>query len=353
MPERRLCAHFGVCGGCVSQNVPDTDYRAAKRALVAEALAAAGLDGAVVDEVASVAQVTRRRAVFKLAKQDGVTCIGFHAARSHSIVDMRECLVLRPSIFKLAQELRVLLGAILAEQESAELHVTEADNGLDLAIAWKRRVSPALTALFARAAPGLIRVTAKDETILEREAPFVRLGKAQVKIPPRAFLQASRDGEAALQARAVAALAGAKSIADLFAGLGTFSFALAEKARVHAVEQEAPALAALAAAARATSGLKPVTSEKRDLFKRPLTATELNRHDAVLLDPPRAGAQAQIREIAASKLRRVVYVSCDARSFARDARTLADAGFRPGPVTPIDQFLWSSHIELVGLFSRG
>lgn len=348
-----LCAHFGVCGGCISQDVPDTDYRAAKRGLVAEALAGARLDGSLVEEVVSVAPATRRRAVFKLAKHDGVARIGFHAARSHFIVDMRECFVLTPALFRLAQELRVLLGGILAEQESAELHVTEADNGLDIAIAWKRRVSPALTALFARAAPDLIRVTGNGETILERETPIVRLGKARVKIPPRAFLQASREGEAALQARTVAALAGAKSIVDLFAGLGTFTFPLAEKARVHAVEQEAPALAALAAAARATPGLKPVTSEKRDLFKRPLSATELSRHDAALLDPPRAGAAAQVKEIVASRLGRVVYVSCDARSFARDARTLADAGFRPGPVTPIDQFLWSSHIELVGTFSRG
>jgi 23S rRNA (uracil1939-C5)-methyltransferase len=348
-----LCAHFGVCGGCLSQDVPDTEYRAAKRRMVAQALAAAGLDGSGVEEVVTVAPATRRRAVFKLAKQEGVARIGFHAARSHSIVDMRECLVLTPALFKLAQEMRLLLGGVLAEQESAELHVTEADNGLDLAIAWKRRVNPALTALFARAAPDLIRVTGNGETILEREAPITRLGKAQVKIPPRAFLQASREGEAALQARAVAALAGAKNIVDLFAGLGTFTFVLAEKARVHAVEQEDSALAALAAAARATTGLKPVTSEKRDLFKRPLSAAELSRHDAVLLDPPRAGAAAQVREIAASRLARVVYVSCDARSFARDARTLADAGFRPGPVTPIDQFLWSSHIELVGTFSRG
>ena len=348
-----LCTHFGICGGCLSQDVPDTDYRAAKRVLVAEALAGAGLDGSLVEEVVSVAPATRRRAVFKLAKQDGVARIGFHAARSHFIVDMRECLVLTPALFRLAQELRVLLGGILAEQESAELHVTEADNGLDLDIAWKRRLSPALTALFARAAPGLVRVTSNGDTILEREAPFVHLGKARVKIPPRVFLQASREGEAALQARAVAALAGAKNIADLFSGLGTFTFPLAQKARVHAVEQDAPALAALAAAARGTPALKPVTREKRDLFKRPLSAAELNRHDAVLLDPPRAGAAAQMREIAASRLGRVVYVSCDARSFARDARTLADAGFVTGAVTPIDQFLWSSHIELVGTFSRG
>ena len=171
-------------------------------------------------------------------------------------------------------------------------------------------------------------------------------------MPPHAFLQASAAGEAALQARVLALTDGAKSVADLFAGLGTFTLPLARQAKVHAVEQNGTALQALAAAARATQGLKPVTTEKRDLFKRPLTPLELKAFDAVVLDPPRAGAEAQIRALAASGAGRIVYVSCDAASFARDARILADAGFVPGPVTPIDQFLFSAHIELVAGFSR-
>ncbi|HEY5347277.1 MAG TPA: hypothetical protein VIJ72_03720 [Rhizomicrobium sp.] len=345
------CRHFGSCGGCLSQDVPDTAYRAAKRDAVILALSRAGLANARVEETVSVPPATRRRAVFKTAKENGAVSLGFHAARSHAIVDMRECLVLTPALFDLTRGLRDLMGAILAEKEVAELQVTQAENGFDLALAWKRRATPTLSQQMARL--DLARVMAGDEMVLEREAPFVRFGKAKVKIPPRVFLQASREGEALLQNRVLGALKGAKNIADLFAGCGTFTFPLAESARVHAVDGNAPALAALAAAARATPGLKPVTAEKRDLFKRPLTATELNRYDAVLLDPPRAGAQAQIREIAASGVGRVAYVSCDAASFARDARLLTEAGFEMGSVTPIDQFLWSSHIELAALFTRG
>jgi 23S rRNA (uracil1939-C5)-methyltransferase len=192
-----------------------------------------------------------------------------------------------------------------------------------------------------------------DQIALEQQKPSIALGAALVALPPRAFLQATAQGEAALQARVLALTEGAKNIADLFAGLGTFTLKLAARARVHAVEQDGAALAALAAAARATQGLKPVTIEKRDLFKSPLTPLELNAFDAVVLDPPRAGAEAQIRALAASRLGRIVYVSCDAGSFARDARMLADAGFTPGPVTPIDQFLFSAHIELVAGMRRG
>jgi 23S rRNA (uracil1939-C5)-methyltransferase len=346
-----LCAHFGICGGCVSQDVPYRDYIAAKRALVADALFRQGLT-AQVEEPVAVVPGTRRRAVFEAAKEDGITRLGFHAARSHAIVDMRECRVLTPALFALAQGLRDLMADILTEKEKAALHVTEADNGFDLAIGWKRRMAPALVGQFAGAGLGLARVTAGSEILLERQAPFVRFGKAPVKIPPRVFLQATKEGESALQRRVQSALAGAKTIADLFAGCGTFTFVLAQKARIHALDANAPALAALAAAARATPGLKPITAEKRDLFKRPLTRAELNRYEAVLLDPPRAGAQAQIREIAASAVNRVAYVACDAQSFARDARLLADAGFEMSPVTPIDQFIWSAHVELAASFSR-
>jgi 23S rRNA (uracil1939-C5)-methyltransferase len=173
-----------------------------------------------------------------------------------------------------------------------------------------------------------------------------------VALSPETFLQPTADGEAALRARVVAAVRNAKAVADLFAGCGTFTFPLAEKAKVHAVELDKPAIAAIAAAAKATQGLKPVTTEARDLFKLPLSGDELKPYDAVVLDPPRAGAQAQARALAASSVRRIAYVSCNADSFARDARILLDGGYKPGAVTPVDQFLWSSHIELVAAFTR-
>ena len=187
---------------------------------------------------------------------------------------------------------------------------------------------------------------------MENAAPAVTLAGVKVKLPPQAFLQATREGEAALQSHVLELTKGAKNVVDLFSGLGTFTFALARHAKIHAVEQDGAALAALAAAVKTGSGLKPITTEKRDLFKQPLTPPELKTVDAVVLDPPRAGAEAQARALAASKIARIAYVSCDAASFARDAAILVAAGFRPGTVTPIDQFLYTGHIELVAGFER-
>jgi 23S rRNA (uracil1939-C5)-methyltransferase len=179
----------------------------------------------------------------------------------------------------------------------------------------------------------------------------VSLGGVKVLLPPNPFLQSTAEGEAALQQRVLETVGKAKSVADLFAGCGTFALPLARKARVHAVEQDKPALAALAEAAK-SSGLKPVTTEARDLFKLPLGPAELKGYDAVVLDPPRAGAEGQAKMLAKSKVPVIAYVSCDAASFARDAALLVAGGYKIGPVTPIDQFLWSSHIELMGRFAR-
>jgi len=188
--------------------------------------------------------------------------------------------------------------------------------------------------------------------VFEQAVPAVTLGGVTVALPPNPFLQSTREGEAALQEGVLKIAGKAKAVADLFSGVGTFALPLARKARVHAVEQDKAALQALAEAAR-SPGLKPVAVEARDLFKLPLTGAELDTYDAVVLDPPRAGAEAQVRALAKSQVPVIAYVSCDAASFARDAAILAGAGFVPGPVTPIDQFLFSAHIELVGGFTRG
>jgi 23S rRNA (uracil1939-C5)-methyltransferase len=353
-----VCALFGLCGGCSLQGLSPDEYATRKRALVVDALARAGLGDVVVEMPLLVPERSRRRAVFKIARtgQDGEVRVevGFHAARSHSIVDMTECLVLTPALFALTGTLRTGLMSILNTGEKADLHVTEADNGLELAFRWARKLTPRLTAEFAKAfaAKGIVRISVNGEIALETAQSYVMIAGARVILPPHAFLQATRDGERQLQEKVLALAKGKKKVADLFAGLGTFSLALARNARVHAVEQEAEALAALAGAARTTPGLKPITTERRDLFKQPLGPSELKAFDAVVLDPPRAGAQAQIRALADSPVGSVIYVSCDAASFARDAAILKQAGFRPGPVTPIDQFLYSGHIELVGGFER-
>ncbi len=349
-----LCRHFGVCGGCSLQDMAPDAYRRHKRALVEEALARAGLTKFVVNDPVLSPQKSRRRAVFKIGKEKGQVVVGFHAARSHVIVDMQECLVLTKALRDFTATLRQGLAPVLAEGEKAEIHVSETDTGLDLAFRWSRKLRPALTTEIAKAFAGadVARIVFNGEILLERAKPVITFDGVTVTPPPHAFLQATHEGEAALQARVAELTKGAKAIVDLFAGLGTFSLTLARRAKVHAVEQDSDALAALTNAARKAPGLKPVTTEKRDLFKIPLTVLELNRFDAAVLDPPRAGAEAQVKLLAGSKIPRLAYVSCDPSSFARDAAILVKAGFRMGDVIPVDQFLYSDHVELVAGFTK-
>ncbi len=349
-----LCRHFGTCGGCACQDTPDAQYRALKRDTVVRALAWQRLENAQVADIVEVAPGTRRRCVFKIARRAGEVLVGFHARASHSIVDMRECRVLTPGLFALAGQVRAVMDGILGDGEAAELHATETGTGFDLALRWQRKTAPTLIAKFAQWAgqANVARIVSGNDILVELAQPALRIGRADVRLPPHAFLQPTREGEVFLQTKVGEALKGSKTVADLFAGCGTFALALAENVRVHAVELDGAMLDSASAAARMTTGLKPVTSEKRDLFKRPLTARELGAFDGVSLDPPRAGAQEQVVQIAQSKVKRIAYVSCSAESFARDARVLVDAGFRMNPVIPVDQFLWSEHIELVASFRR-
>jgi 23S rRNA (uracil1939-C5)-methyltransferase len=347
-----LCQHFGTCGGCSLQDMPPADYAAGKRAIVQAALMQAGVNAEVLSPVI-VPPKTRRRAVFKIKSLPEGLHIGFHGARSHTVIDMHQCEILTPGLFALVGELRKRLEAIFNIGEAAELHVTQTGTGFDAAFRWQRNLVPGLVAQLAKALEGanIARLTLNGETVFETAIPAIALDGIAVRLPPNTFLQSTAEGERALQERVLKITGKAKSVADLFSGVGTFALPLARKAKVHAVEQDAPALAALAAAAK-TTGLKPVTTEKRDLFKVPLTPVELNAHDAVVLDPPRAGAESQVRTLAKSKVPVIAYVSCDAATFARDAVILIAGGYKIGPVTPIDQFLWSSHIELVAGFSR-
>jgi 23S rRNA (uracil1939-C5)-methyltransferase len=347
-----LCPHFGTCGGCSLQDLPLDVYRAKKRDAVIAALRRAGVQ-AEVEEPVIVPPRSRRRAVFKIKSLASGLHIGFHAARSHTVIDMHHCDVLTPGLFGLVGALRQKLEPLFGVGEAAELHVTETDTGFDCAFRWRAQLTPTLRAALSSALSGLgiARLTMGGEMVFETALPAVTLGGVKVVLPSNPFLQSTAEGEAALQARVLEAVSKAKIVADLFAGVGTFALALARKTKVHAVEQEAPALAALAEAAKAPN-LKPVTTEVRDLFKLPLTPMELNAYDAVVLDPPRAGAEAQAKALAKSRVGTIAYVSCDAASFARDADLLVKGGYRIGPVTPVDQFLWSSHIELAGSFKR-
>ncbi|MBV8976036.1 MAG: class I SAM-dependent RNA methyltransferase [Alphaproteobacteria bacterium] len=348
-----LCAHFGTCGGCAFQDLGDAEYRARKRALVVDALERHHLRAEVADTV-EVPAASRRRCVFKIKKTGSAVAIGFHARASHDIVDMRECRVLTKPLAALVPRLRDIMGEVLSDGEACEAHATQAANGIDLMLRWRRRVTTATTGALARWAGrnGVVRITAGQEILVELEKPFVKIASARLQLPPGAFLQPTQAGEALLQAHVAKAVAGARQVADLFAGCGTFALSLAAKAKVHAVESEQTQLDALAQAVRGARGLKPVTTERRDLFKHPLSAAELGRFEAIVLDPPRAGASTQIAEIAASKVARVAYVSCNAQSFARDAATLVAAGWILRRVVPVDQFLWSEHIEIAADFVR-
>ena len=349
----RLCRHVGDCGGCTLQAMPEAEYRVLKRDSVVAALKRHGVEAEVV-EIITVPPATRRRAVLNVAKRVSGVEVGFHPLKSHAITDMHECLVLTPGLFALVGALRATMGSVLNDGQDAEARATACDNGIDIAFRAQPKLTPALTTALSKIAPRLkaIRITWNGRLAYESAAPTVRLGKADVKLPPDTFLQPSREGEAALTALMLEAVGKAKNVADLFCGCGTFALPLAERAKVFAVEKEQPMLDALAVAARATSGLKPITTMRRDLFKVPLAPNELNGFDAVSLDPPRAGALAQAQELAKSKVPRIAYVSCDAESFARDAAMLIAGGYKIGMVTPVDQFLWSSHIELVAGFRR-
>jgi 23S rRNA (uracil1939-C5)-methyltransferase len=346
------CRHFGVCGGCAHQDKPEEDYRAVKRALVIEALSRHGIAAEILDLVV-VPPGSRRRATVKALKGAVGVTLGFHAAKSHDIVDMQECPVLTPHLAALIPGLRDMLAALLRSGEEAELKLTDTPAGIDLSLRWQRdNDADTLTALAHWADRlKLARVSRHGETLIELAKPYVRIGHVDVPLPSEAFLQPTEVGQVALQHFVCESLAKAKKIVDLFSGCGTFALALAEHGRVHAVELEADHLEALAVAAK-SPGLKPVTTEKRNLFKRPLGEGELEGFDGMCLDPPRAGAFDQVKILAKSKVKRVVYVSCDADSFARDAAVLIGGGYSLMRVQPVDQFLWSNHIELAAKFLR-
>jgi 23S rRNA (uracil1939-C5)-methyltransferase len=346
-----ICKHFGTCGGCAFQDLAEDAYRSRKRAQVADALRGHGIE-ASVDDVKSVPPHSRRRATLKVAKLSGAAVIGFHAASSHRIVDMRECRVLTPNMLAMVQALRDLMHDVLREGEKADLNVTETETGFDILLKWPRKPGSDLIVQTARWSDrrGIARIVSGNEIVVSLAPPTVSLAGVSVKIPPGAFLQPTIEGEIILQSLVHATLSRFKNIVDLFAGCGTFTFALAGQARVRAVDSDMAMLNALAEASRQNSGLKQISTERRNLFKHPLQPSELSGHDAVILDPPRAGANAQVRALAEARIPKIVYVSCDAGTFGRDAAVLLHEGYRISSVTPVDQFLWSEHIELVSSF---
>jgi 23S rRNA (uracil1939-C5)-methyltransferase len=351
-----ICPHFGVCGGCALQHWEHARYRAWKRGLVVEALAQAGLSAPadVVDPIVDAHGEGRRRAVFHAWRRThGVLEVGFAALRSHHVVAIDHCPVLAPSLTGAIEAAWAIAEALSGQGKPLDIQVTATESGLDVDVRGSGALPATRMTELARLAErhALARLTRHGDLVAQRCPPVLTMGRAKVVLPPGSFLQATAAGEAALAALVAEHCGSARTIADLFAGVGPFALRLAERARITATDIDEDAVAALRNAAK-TGGLKPIAAERRDLFQRPLLASELSRLDAVVFDPPRQGAEAQAREIARSKVPVVVAVSCNPATFARDARILVDGGYQMTRVTPVDQFLYSAHVEMVGRFAR-
>lgn len=359
-PQRRAppCRHYGACGGCALQHLRDEEYRAWKVGRVASALERTGLGAAALGELVPTPAASRRRAQFAVRRSGEGVLLGFNARRSDRIAEIDHCLVLHPDLVARLPGLRALAAALPAAR--FDLAVTLCLNGLDVDVEAAGLEEPrgaafaTLTAAAKKA--GCARLSFNGAPLVTFEPPRVAFDGIMVTPPPGAFLQASKEGEAALTALVTEAAGEARRIADLFAGCGSFTLPLARRASVAAFDSDAAAIAALAAAAadaqRAGVAITPPRCEVRNLFERPLNAAELREFDAVVFDPPRAGARAEAEALAASAVPLVVGVSCNPATFARDAAILGQGGYRLDKVTAVDQFVYSAHIELVGVFRR-
>ncbi|WJH39176.1 class I SAM-dependent RNA methyltransferase [Aliirhizobium terrae] len=353
-----VCRHFDPdrdnCGGCSLQHLAAPAYQAFKRGLVVDALKSRGLTPEVGALIACHPG-ERRRTTFSVRKTEKELLLGFNRAETNHIVSIEECPIASPGIVARLPAIRTVAAAMAIGSETFRLTVLETLSGLDLAAEGLKKIEDKQRRSITEAVlslKGIARVSINGEVVLEPVKPVIDFGGVQVSPPSGAFAQATKPAEDAMAELVLGHLGKAKRVLDLFAGSGTFSLRIARKAKVHAVEGEDKPLKALDTAARNTQGLKPVTVEKRDLFRRPMMAQELKVYDAAVFDPPRAGAEVQVKELAHSGIKTIAAVSCNPATLARDLRILVDAGYRIQSVTPIDQFLWSPHVEAVALLTR-
>ncbi|HTB02120.1 MAG TPA: class I SAM-dependent RNA methyltransferase [Bradyrhizobium sp.] len=355
-PERipPFCQHFGVCGGCAIQHWDAEPYRAWKRNLVVETLAQARLDGEVAPLIDAHGLGRRRITLHARMSTHDVLKVGFAAAGSHDIVPVDRCPILDPALSGALEAAWALAEPLTPTGKPLDIQITATEGGLDVDVRGSGPLPAKMIATLSRVAEQhrLARLTRHGELVLMREPPTIVIGTARVTLPPGSFLQATIVGEQTLAALVSEHCKRARHIADLFCGVGPFALRLAAKTRVSAFDSDAGAVAALQKAAMATSGLKPVKAEARDLFRRPLMPQELRDYDTIVFDPPRRGAEAQVRQLAVSKIPVVVAVSCNVATFARDARILVDGGYKLESVTPVDQFRHTPHVELVARFKR-
>jgi 23S rRNA (uracil1939-C5)-methyltransferase len=353
------CRHFGECGGCLLQHASAPFLADWKRNRVAEALAAAGVTPGDLRPTVTSPAGARRRAVFSARRTRKTAQIGFHARGDDRIVAIAECPLIAPELTAALEPLRTLTSLTASRKGEVKIAATVTETGLDIDLRDAKPVDTAdqaahLARLVALADEAdFARLSVDGEIVAERRPPALRIGRARVVPPPGAFLQATAEGEAALVAAVREAVGEAAQVVDLFAGCGAFALPLAETAEVWAVEGDAAMLAALDAGWRAAAGaLKRIRCEARDLFRRPLEPLELRKTEALVFDPPRAGAAAQCERLATTEIPRLAAISCEPATFARDARTLVDGGYRLDWVQPVDQFLWSPHVELAAQFTR-
>ena len=345
------CAHFKACGGCSVMHASDDFVATWKTGIIEAALAAHGLE-APIRPIDTSPPRTRRRASLAGTRTKKGALVGFHARKSGSIVPIRDCFLLHPRLLEALPALEQItrLGASRSAVMTFAMTLTE--TGIDLAVGGGKPLDGPLRAALPALAGPFTRRSWGDEVVVMEAPPMLAIGAAKVPPPPGAFLQATPEGEAALQRVVVEAVDSARHIADLFCGLGTFSLPLSAQASVHAVEGSEDLLGALTHAANHATGLKAITTDVRDLFRRPLLPDELQRFDAVVIDPPRAGAEAQTRELATARIPHIAMVSCNPTTFARDATVLTNAGYRSDWIQPVDQFRWSAHVELAASLSR-
>ena len=348
-----VCRHFGQCGTCAVEHWHGTAYLAWKRDLVAAAFRQRGIT-IEIEPLVPIGLGTRRRAILSMVKTARGVILGFHRRGSNEIVRIEECAVLLPAIVAELETLRAIVNAAMEPGRPGRLFAVLADNGLDIALQGAGRLErPAIEALggFARNS-AVARLTVDGTAVFQNRRPEIVVDGITLLPVPAGFLQAAAAAESALAAAVLGHVGGTAPVADLFAGIGTFTLRLAKRAAVTAVDGETELLQALDAAARRTSRLKPITARKRDLFRNPLAPAELKPFGAVVFDPPATGAKVQSEALAASSVEKVVAVSCNPATLARDARILIDGGYRLTRVQPVDQFLFSADVEVVATFER-
>ncbi|WP_324617318.1 class I SAM-dependent RNA methyltransferase [Microvirga alba] len=355
-PEREtpFCPYFSECGGCATQHMHDDFYRSWKQDTLAHTLRQARIE-APIEPLVDAHGEGRRRVTLHVRFPDRAMHVGYMAARSHHVIEIDHCPIAVPALQRQAPIVARAIGKQLgAARKPLDVQITATENGLDVDVRGHGPLKDKdrLSLIGLAADLDLARLSIHGDVVVERRPPAIPMGRATVVPPAGSFLQATRLGEESLAGLVTQACERAKRVADLFSGCGPFALRLAEKSDVHAVETDKGAVTALDKAARATPGLRRVTTEARDLFRRPLLVPELNAFDAVVIDPPRAGAEAQAKQLAASKVPLVVSVSCDPATFARDAAILIAGGYRLERVMAVDQFKYSPHVEVVGILRR-